>query len=656
MDAGRQTKMDSAAKPGGLENKTIIGTWALVLLMAVIAYLPGLKGPFLFDDFGEITALGARGGVVNWATFKAFVFGGHGGPTGRPLPLLSFLIDGSNWPTDAWPFKRTNLVIHLINAVLLGVLIDRLLELLQIDRQRRHWVALISTSCWLLHPFLVSTTLYVVQRMAQLSTLFIFAGFISYLHGRSLLAANRIKAYLVMSISLGVFTLLSTISKENGLLLPLLIGTLEITVIASQQARLAALNRYWAVVFIVLPTVLIAVYLGEKMFRDDFFTVVPPRDFSIYERLLTQPRILTDYLRHWFVPDLYTVGIFQDHFSKSTGLLSPLTTLLGVVLHLAMIGISIAKRRRWPLFSFAILFFYTSHLLESSVLNLELYFEHRNYLAAALLFVPPVLLLQSKVSRSLFLVVAGAVVLLLAGFTRYTATIWQDYPSIVEAAAQKAPTSARAQMLYATELYNVKRFDESVQVIDKAIEVNPGNQSLKISRSAILCNIGTLGRRDFENTSRDISTIVYDPRSVRIYTLLNSSVAAGKCPDVGAESLRTLYVNMLAVPENGDPASLRFSQIKYFIGFADVHLGEPARAASAFEESLTARPGAGHAMMMAAVMATNEYHDEALYFSAMALEQLGDQDQGLLQGARVNESDIHAFREIVRENRDAARE
>lgn len=94
--------------------------WLFVFGAAVVAYWPGLDGPFLLDDFGSIRALGDYGGVVDWQSFKIFVFGGHAGPTGRPVSLLSFLIDANNWPAESWPFKRTNLVIHLLTGAVLG--------------------------------------------------------------------------------------------------------------------------------------------------------------------------------------------------------------------------------------------------------------------------------------------------------------------------------------------------------------------------------------------------------------------------------------------------------------------------------------------------------------------------------------------------------
>ena len=287
-----------------LKNIALIGGWLSLFLITIFTYLPGLSGPFILDDHGSIGALGNLGGVRDWETFKAFVFGGTAGPTGRPIALLSFLIDGNNWPTDPLPFKRTNLVIHLINGVLLGILTSNILRLLKFDKSDVRRIALVATACWMLHPFLVSTTLYAVQRMAQLSTLFIFAGLIGHLYGRSLLAKKPLKAYLIMSCSMGLFTLLAMLSKENGILLPVLVGVIEITVVASQRDRLATLDRRWLSLFVIAPSVVILAYLGIRGFTSDFFNIVPPRDFSIYERALTQPRILVDYLQHWFVPKL----------------------------------------------------------------------------------------------------------------------------------------------------------------------------------------------------------------------------------------------------------------------------------------------------------------------------------------------------------------
>ena len=227
---------------------------------------------------------------------------------------------------------------------------------------------------WLLHPFLVSTTLYVVQRMAQLSMLFSLVGLTLYIRGRIMVPVNPRRAYLTMTLSIVLFGLLATLSKENGILLPLFAAVIELTIVASQRDKLGRLSRYWVAAFFVLPALVILAYLGRGVFSGSFFEVVPPRDFSLYERILTQPRILFEYLQHWFIPNLYTTGVFQDHILKSTGILSPVSTAVALLMHVGIVALTIVKSRQWPLLAFAVLFFYTGHLLESTVLNLELYF------------------------------------------------------------------------------------------------------------------------------------------------------------------------------------------------------------------------------------------------------------------------------------------
>lgn len=622
--------------------------WIGILLVAIAAYWPGLVGPFVFDDLSNVSKLGDLGGVRNWDTFKAFVFGGTSGPTGRPLSLLTFLIDAQNWPADSWPFKRTNLVIHLLTGVTLGVLTQQILAALKFERNAALWVSLVSAGCWLLHPFLVSTTLYVVQRMAQLSTLFVFAGLAGYVYGRRRIVSDPAKAYVVMSLSLAAGTILSMLCKENGILLPLLAGVIELTIFAHDDSSLPRPNRAWLSLFIVIPAAVIFLYLGRLFFVGNIFEIVPPREFSIFERLLTEPRVVADYLQNWFIPKLYTTGIFQDHFLKSTGLLEPLTTLFAILLHAALIALAFVKRRRWPLVSLAILFFYAGHLLESTVVSLELYFEHRNYLPACFLFLPLIALLWERANLRTFSAVAMLTLALLASFTAYSATVWASYESMVASSAHKAPTSQRAQVRYAANLFNAGRVDEALDRLDVAIETLPGDRTaLRVSRIIYLCHLERLDQAEFDRVATTLSGLYYDPRMINIYRELTLAVAERHCPSVSVGSLRDLYKSMLATPTNSDPESIGYSQLKYYLGFVLTYADEPGEAVIAFEESLTSRPGASTAMKMAALLATNGHFHEALHVSGLALQQLESRGASALRGPMVSEADIKAFQTAV---------
>ena len=204
-------------------DRLLLSIFGLLLLgLTVYAYFPGLNGGFLFDAYINLPALGAQGPIDNWPAFWRYITSGTADPTGRPLTLLTFLLDAQDWPAPAFAFKRTALALHLLNGVLLYLLLVRLDTLL---RDKPAWVhrltAMCSASLWLLHPLLVSTTLYVIQREAMLPATCVLAGLLIWLHGRSKLGRGEIVQGTIWSAAgLAVFTVLGILAKANGALLP----------------------------------------------------------------------------------------------------------------------------------------------------------------------------------------------------------------------------------------------------------------------------------------------------------------------------------------------------------------------------------------------------------------------------------------------------
>ena len=646
----------------GRNNRTLIGerstgawlaAWVVLAAVCIWSYWPGLQGPFLLDDHGTLSRLGSLGGVDDWLSFRAFVLGGHAGPTGRPVALLSFLLDANTWPTDPWPFKRTNLAVHLLCGMALGTLVNRVLAMLGHGRPAARTCALAAAAIWMLHPFLVSTALYPVQRMAQLAALFVFAGLAAYLGGRAMLPTDARKAYLVMSLAIVLATVLATLSKENGILMPLLVGIAELTIVSSQRSRLGTLNRAWAAVFIAVPAVLVFSYLAWKLAGIDPFATLPGRDFSVQERLLTQFRVLADYLRHWFVPELYTAGVFQDHVVKSTGLLAPVTTILGLALHGGLVAAAVRLRRRRPLFSFAVLFFYGGHLLESTVLNLELYFEHRNYLPAAFLAVPPVVALYRALPRRASAIAILSLAALLAAFTHFSATVWADYRSIVAAAAEKAPTSVRAQQQLATLQFNDGEYHAALDTIDRGLEARPDSHTLQLTRGIILCRIGTLDDRTFGAVAHAVSQKVFDGRIFDTYSTFVAALVDGKCIENAPSKARAMLTRMLDVPGNADPTSTAYSHVEFLIGYTHLAEGDTRMAIEAFRRSFDAVNQPGTAMRAAAVLASAGRYDEALDFAGRALDLLDSERRAGNGSVRVRRSDVLEFQQRVREARAA---
>ena len=620
---------------------------ALAATVAIaFAYWPGLAGPFLFDDLDSIGDLGKYGGVHDWHTASQFIFGGTSGPTGRPLSLVTFLIDGRDWPTDPWPFKRTNLVIHVLNAALLGTFLWQALRILGVASGKAVGVACAATLAWALHPFLVSTVLYPVQRMAQLATLFVLLGMNLYAWGRQRTDRQALAAYLAMSAGIGACTVLAVFSKENGALLPLLLLVFELTVVAAARERVGTLHRGWAALFLYLPCALLVAYFARIALVDDLFRQQPMRGFSQFERLLTESRIVADYLRHLFLPSLVTAGIFQDGIEKSTSLLQPITTLISALFHLALIGGSILLRRRFPVAAFAILFFYCGHLVESTYFNLELYFEHRNYLPALCLFLPPALLVANHVPPRAAIAIAVLAVATLGGLTRFSSAVWASYPSLVATAAAVAPESSRAQQQHAVLLYNAGNVGGALSVTAKALERHPASQDLNVWLLRLLCREGQLSPDQFAQATTAIGTPPYDLRTLSFHEALFGDVAEGLCPEIGATELEALVDAFLMNPVNADPRSPMYAQLTYLKGIAGILDNRPDDAAEQFQRSLESRPGVGRAMKMASLLANYSYFAQAMALANVADSYFRD-DRTVGEPTGVTRADVAEFRANV---------
>lgn len=398
----------------------------LLLLATWLIYAPGLHGGFLFDDYVNLPTLGASGPITHWTTFWRYITSGNADPIGRPLALLTFLIDARDWPTTPFPFKRTNLLLHLANGALLTLLLRQLghhikgysAECVRWNADTRiDMAALLGASIWLLHPLLVSTTLYIVQREAILPATFTLVGLLLWLCGRQGMQQGRIGPGLIgVAAGLGGCTVLATLSKANGILLPALALVIEYVLFrgvddavgpgyqpivgseadlnASQmpsrgiQRNAGVAYRRAMLLFAWLPTTVVAAYLLKQGWSGFTHGVPAIRPWTLGQRLLTEPRVLIDYLTLLWLPRPFTPGLFNDQIQASISLWSPIMTLPALCTVVGLIAASWRLRRRWPVWTTAVLFYFVGQALESTTVALELYFEHRNYLPAMLMFWP----------------------------------------------------------------------------------------------------------------------------------------------------------------------------------------------------------------------------------------------------------------------------
>jgi tetratricopeptide (TPR) repeat protein len=459
---------------------------AFSILVAVFAvYFPGLNGPFVFDDEIHIRSdPEIRMSVLNAQSLANAIFLEDGSLTARPIAKISlafnyFLSVGT---AGAFGYKLTNLAIHLLNTSMVYwfsflLLVQYCARSPAINKNTLHWTALLVAALWALHPLHLTTVLYVVQRMTSLATFFVLAGLIFFIHGRRRIQEKKRLGYAFMAVGAIGGSVLGLACKENAVvLLPLMlvIESIFFNIKAESSSDRNKLILFYSLT-VVMPAIMLSLWL---IFQPDFILdAYLAREFTLIERLLTEARVLWIYVGLLFFPDAKRFALFHDDIPISTGFFDPWTTSLAILPIFSVILLAILARRRYPFFSFAVLWFLVGHSIESSVIGLEIAHEHRNYLpdigillAAGYGLTAVALRFQKYVRYAITL----APVLTLGFITHTMAYTWASEEGIIESLARHHPDSARGQYMLA-ELYAEKKqdFDNALLHYRKAAKMAP---------------------------------------------------------------------------------------------------------------------------------------------------------------------------------------
>ena len=582
---------------------------AALLLLAGLAYLPGLHGGFVFDDFVNLDALGKTGRVDDWPAFWRYVTSGSADPTGRPLALLSFLLDARDWPADPWPFLRSNVLLHLANGALLFALLRQLGRRLDGASMRTDAAALLGAALWLLHPLLVSTTLYIVQREAMLAASFVLLGLLAWGRGRTMLerAPRAGAAWMLGGIGLG--TLLAMLCKANGALLPLLAWVLEATVFGRDGGPRLARRLRW--LLLALPSLLLFAYVLSKLAQ--WSAPLESRPWTIGQRVLTEPRVLLDYLRLLLVPRVLSNGVYNDDYPWSTGLSSPVSTLPALLAIAALLGAGFALRRRAPALAAALLFFFAGQLLESTTLPLELYFEHRNYLPALLLGWPLArLVVRWRVPLALRSTIAVAALALLAATTWQRATLWADQPRMAGLWAAANPGSSRAIATQALFDMQARRPDLAMAVLSLPWQRRPHDLQLAFNYIDAACMAQGPSGPDTRAVERALrSNLEGGPL---VFDWLNDkldAVRAGTCRGVSLDNVERWARAALENPRASRMPGRR-QDLHSILGRVALARGDAVAASREFRAALDASPTPDAAAQEAALLASAGHPGEGL--------------------------------------------
>jgi len=472
-----------------------------------------------------------------------FILQGDSGPTGRPISLASFYLDDISWKgASAADFKYTNLMLHLLNGVLIFWISFKIATYLNLSNANKYTATLLTTALWLLHPVQINTVLYVVQRMTELSALFILAGILCYLYGREILPQKPVKAWLLLIGGGGISLLLSIFSKENGILLVVYILAIEYFLLRPHKAYTKKSLNIGLYFLAWLPFLAILAYLGKVAWNNGGYTARP---FSLSERLLTETRVIWDYLGNILLPNLKGNSLFHDDYVISTSWFSPPETLLAIIGITTLVILMIIYRMRHPVFAFATAWFLGGHLLESTTISLEIYFEHRNYLPlygpvfAVIYYALKSFESSGKLRPAVFfaLLVYCSLILLISyqGVQQ-----WKNPVQMIARWAEDHPKSQRTLEALDVVIGEKISLEARKQLQSGLLKVSQKNNTssyLEIRKLLLRCKAKTLTNSDLTSGLEKLQTAGFVASTPKVYADLISQWLTNKCGDITAAQI-----------------------------------------------------------------------------------------------------------------------
>lgn len=542
----------------------IAGLISLSIGIVAALYWPGLSGPLLLDDRPNLIPAQIDQFALN--DLRAAALSNGSSLLGRPISALTFGMNSAASGMDTWMLKATNLALHIIVALLLfwfiGLLLEQFSEQNHSSKKISWFFAAAVTWIWSIHPLQVSTVLYIVQRMTILSALFSLAALITFLKARHALCSNKRSGSILLWTATPIFIILAILSKENGILVLPIIILIETLIIKKQDSAPRPVRLFLALI-VLGPLVLACGYIVTHL--QTIFGDYAYRPFTLSQRLLTESTALAFYLHLILLPDPGMMSLFHDDFPIVRA--ADMTVLFSVALHLIGIMTAITLRRRQPIIALGIIWFYVWHLLESTIIPLELVYEHRNYLASAGLFIAILDILRQTArsvasSKALVFFLCGFV--LLCGFQTWNrSSIWGNEELFTVSTVNQQPQSPRAQVQAINILMRTGDMESTRAGVRRLIEIAPDEAGPWIQLVFTYCTEHQLPSDILEATKTALSNERITPFTLETMKAIQDAYFNGKCPAAPIETLLELTERLVSHEKNPYPFQSHYLHARF---------------------------------------------------------------------------------------------
>lgn len=452
--------------------------WLVALVftgLGGLLYANTLTVPFYFDDLANVREnLNIRASEINLASL--WRAGSDSLIRTRPLANISFALNYHFNQYQVAGYHLVNITIHILTGIFLSLLFLTLLQSPGLGnryKKQAPLLALAAAAFWFVNPLHTQTVTYIVQRMNGMAALLYVCSLWFFLRGRLTIAGQAKWPWLTGAAFTG---LLALASKEIAVTLPLMMFVAE-------WYFLRDLDRAWlrrslpSLLSLCAFTLLVSFLLLGSNPLQAILNGYAQRDFTLSERLLTELRVVVYYLGLFLYPAPSRLTLDYD-FPLSHSLLAPMTTLASAATLLLLLVVAVLCAKRARIFSFAVLWFLGNLLIESSLIPLEIIFEHRTYLPSMFI----ALLVVTGGYRflrpaRLAVTILAAVLCLFSLWTVSRNHLWQEPVLLWADSAAKAPNKSRPHNNLSVALREKGQWAQALAEAKTALRLNP--QSLR---------------------------------------------------------------------------------------------------------------------------------------------------------------------------------
>ena len=472
----------------------------IVMLLGIIIYSNSFNCTFNFDDTPNIVQ---NTKILNLDLSSLWHYSSN-----RFIPYLTFAINYHFGKLDVWGYHLVNLIIHLINSCLVWWLTLLIFSSPNMKSnpisKHKNILAFIVALLFVSHPLATQSVTYIVQRLASLVALFYLLSVALYMSARLMDKDNKSK-YVLFAGSM-IVGILALISKENSYTLPVAIAMIEIFFFQTKSIKINF--KDYRIILIFAGLICFVVFVLFKV-SSGILKPIPTGDSNDYKELspitylFTQFSVIVKYIQLLFLP--INQNLDYD-YPTSSSLMEP-KTLLSFLFLSSLIILAIFLFKKHRIISFAILWFFLTLAIESSIIPIkDVIFEHRTYLPSFGFFIILSTIIYIYLWEKFIYVAISifAIIICSNSFMAYQRNIvWKNGISLWSDVITKSPTKARGYNNLGSELREANKYKEALIYINEAIKLKSDYSDAYLNRGNVYTKL-----KMYSEASQDLNKVI----------------------------------------------------------------------------------------------------------------------------------------------------